>query len=274
MHIAISVKDFRAIVLHAETLRTSVQASYSFPTRPMQLAYSERGMQCEFTLMTIGDYRGSSTPAPVTAGKSPSLPRDVLSMRQASAPPTQGSGDREAHDRDHAAMPPPSQPASRSLAQLPQTPVVPDGLQQKASSQQPSRPFPAPPKGSLDPESLFLPAEASDDREWDEPDVEDDGLTLGWDASANPVSEDPKNTFAMLGAHAFKEIPLRSNQRSLGDSSHDHALSTWAKDADQRIPPTQRLSEVCPIFLETLEMMAHQRYRSIHYSVNDRLHPR
>lgn len=54
-----SVKDFRAAVSHAETLRTTVTAQYSVPTRPLLLSYKIEGIVCEITLMTSGDYRGA-----------------------------------------------------------------------------------------------------------------------------------------------------------------------------------------------------------------------
>lgn len=194
MHIAISVKDFRAVVLHAETLRTSVQASYSFPTRPMQLAYNELGMQCEFTLMTIGDYRGSSnTPAPVTGGRSASLPREDLSTRQTSAQPSQGSNNRVANKPNEGTMPPPSQPASRRFVNFSQAITAPEERHQGVVSQRSSRDSPPPPKASMDPQSLFLPTGGADDEQWDEANYGDEEEeVLRWDANANPVSHCPR----------------------------------------------------------------------------------
>ena len=199
MHVAISVKDFKAIVLHAETLRTSIQAYYSFPTRPLQLAYNEHGMLCEYTLITIGDYRGPSmTPAPISDRGASALPRDGPESRQASAQPTQTSANRTGDEQSNAVMPPPSQPASRSFQRLPQTEPAINSLQQDSSSQRPSRPSPPPPKASLGSETLFLPAEA-DDRQWDEANYDDeDEETLGWDASANNVNRVLEQAFVRL----------------------------------------------------------------------------
>ena len=167
LHIGISVKDFKAIVMHAETLKTSVHALYSLPTRPMQVTYSEHGILCEFTLMTIGEYRGESvTPAPAIARKPSVVPTDGLPLRQASV-------DSESQ-KPTDPMPPPTQPASRSFTREPPT-------------QRQQRPSPPPPKASLDPESLFLPAADDDDRQWDERKYDDDQDTLGWDASADNV---------------------------------------------------------------------------------------
>ena len=167
LHIGISVKDFKAIAAHAETLKTSITALYTFPTRPMQLSYHEHGMQCEFTLMTIGDYRGGSvTPAPAA-------------IRQVSAAPAEKTPSRQSTVQTviqpkTSTMPPPSQSLSRSFTREPQ-------------SQRLQRPSPPPPKASLDPKSLFLPADEDDDRIWGERNYDDEQDTLGWDASANNV---------------------------------------------------------------------------------------
>lgn len=171
LHIGISVKDFKAIVTHAETLKTSIAALYSFPSRPMQLAYHEHGMQCEFTLMTLGEYRGGSVtpapgPAPAAARQPSTATIDRLSQHHAT--------DRISAQTKNIAMPPPSQPASRSFTR-------------DAQSQRTQRPSPPPPQASLDPESLFLPAEEDEDRLWGERNYDEDQDTLGWDASAKNV---------------------------------------------------------------------------------------
>ncbi|KAL8648066.1 MAG: hypothetical protein Q9210_005201 [Variospora velana] len=248
MHIAISVKDFRAIVLHADTLGTSVRVSYSFPTRPLRLAYNEHGMQCEFTLMTIGDYRGvSTTPAPVIASKSPSSTRDGLPTRQVSAEPMQDSAEHVPVNRSNAEMPPPSQPASRSFAQFPQMHPAPESLQQGSQSLRPSRPSPPPPKASLDPESLFLPTGADDEDEgqWDEANYDDEEETLGWDASANHVSHRSKDNPEERGSKPCKNFAALRHLQGASASSSRHLSSTSRpEEATHRLPPTQRLSEV------------------------------
>ena len=168
LHIGISVKDFKAIVAHAETLKTSITALYSFPTRPMQFSYHEHGMQCEFTLMTIGDYRGGSvTPAPAPVPRS--------SPAQAEAAPSHQSTAQTVAQPKTTTMPPPNQPLSRSFTK-------------ESQSQRTQRPSPPPPKASLDPESLFLPVDEDDDRIWGEKSYDEEQDTLGWDASANNVN--------------------------------------------------------------------------------------
>lgn len=169
LHIGISVKDFKAIVTHAETLKTSITALYSFPTRPLQLNYHESGIVCDFTLMTIGEYRGGSvTPAPAAARQvsaAPNVPGGNPSSRQSTSQTAQ---------QRPTAMPPPSQPASRSFTK-------------EHQSQRTQRPSPPPPKASMDPDSLFLPYEEDEDRVWGERSFDDEEDVLGWNASANNV---------------------------------------------------------------------------------------
>ncbi len=167
LHIAISVKDFKAIVTHADTLRESISAFYSQPTRPMQISYQGHGMVCDFTLMTIGGSRGgSATPGAAPARGQTSNPAirqgSNLSMQRAPA-------------STQPAMPPPPRVVSRALAQ-------------DQARQRERKPSPPPPKASVESESLFL-ADAQYDRRWDEPDYgNDDDDMLGWDASADHVS--------------------------------------------------------------------------------------
>ncbi|KAI9798917.1 MAG: hypothetical protein M1825_004930 [Sarcosagium campestre] len=167
LHIAISVKDFKAIVIHAESLRSSVSARYSRPTRPMLLSYEIRGMLCEFTLMTIGDFRGgSATPAPV-------VPRTDSTARSSV----------RAHP---AASEPPARPITRDMP--PPAPVPRRNLQREETRASERFPSPPPPRASLDHQSLFFP-EGDDDRRWDDHDYGDeDGDTLGWDTGVNDVN--------------------------------------------------------------------------------------
>ncbi|KAL9576699.1 MAG: hypothetical protein Q9212_006884 [Teloschistes hypoglaucus] len=236
MLVAISVKDFRAIVLHAETLKTSVQAEYSFPTRPMQILYQEHGLQCEFTLATIGNHRGSSvTPVPMSIRNSPAIPTEARPLRPASVQPTQTTSSRVNDDRSREAMPPPSQPASRSFPQAPSIQPVPGNFQRESLSQRSSRPSPPPPKASLDPESLFLPA-GDDDQQWDETNYDGNEDVLGWDASAN-------QTNAVKETSTFRKPPS-----AFEDSIRRDPLPVWPDDAEERIAPTQRLSEIETLF--------------------------
>lgn len=159
MHIAISVKDFRNMVIHADTFKTSVTAMYSQPSRPLQFTYSKDGMRCEYTLMTIGDFAGAAVPA---ASRGTTHEPQV---RRAAVPGVQPT-------RTNPEMPPPQFPASRSIGR-------PTGNQEGPSASVRTNADP-------DPDSLFIPND--DDRQWDPNDqTEETEDTLGWDPSADNV---------------------------------------------------------------------------------------
>ena len=62
IHLAISLKDFKAVIAHAETAGAIITARYTRPSRPMQLAYDLEGLRSEFTLMTTGDPGADDAP--------------------------------------------------------------------------------------------------------------------------------------------------------------------------------------------------------------------
>lgn len=172
MHVAINLKDFKAVVAHAETANATVTARYTRPCKPLQLEYRFEGINAEFTVMTRGqadsdDVPTSSratiprqTPAPIPI--SATRPRDT---RPSVAPSTQ--------------MPPPP-PRSRSIRPLNGSSTQ-ENLSQKASADRPAA------SGlSMDFDSLFVPAD--DDRQWDEMNEEEEPQDiLGWDASGTQV---------------------------------------------------------------------------------------
>ncbi len=158
IHIIISVKDFKSIVLHADTLRSHISARYSFPTRPLQLSYGSEGMLCEFTLMTTGEHNGVSLPATGTSTNGINT-----STRTASVPGSKASMDT---------MQPPTVPASRSAARKGNQPVSANSVRERRTGSEP--------------DSLFVPL-ADEDREWDPQGYRNEDEVLGWDASANDV---------------------------------------------------------------------------------------
>ena len=169
LNVGIMLKDFKSIAIHAEALKASVTAQYSSPGRPMQLRYIDSGMQCKFTLMTIGRIQGTT-----------SIPG--LESRQASAMPLQ-TPQRSLNDtqsvlptteRPKISMPPPSEPTSRSVGK------------NSAPHHGTQRPSPPPPKPSINPESLFLPQYEDEDRHWGESRNNDEEDVLGW--SAHPIN--------------------------------------------------------------------------------------
>lgn len=166
LHVAISVKDFKAIISHADTLKTPIAALYTRPCRPLQLSYEREGMACEFTLMTRGD--ADNVAATCSNGNS-----RELSARPYSRPPQSASArptpNATAHQPDEQ-----QEPSARSTDSGPEPPeaAVQESIQQPQST-------------SFDP--LFVPMD--DDRQWDEPAYgEDDEDILGWDPHKNQVT--------------------------------------------------------------------------------------
>ncbi|KAF4553684.1 DNA repair protein rad9-like protein [Elsinoe fawcettii] len=210
MHIVISVKDFKAIVTHAETLRAAIIANFSRPSRPLQFAYEAHGVHCEFTLMTTGDYRGesaSATPRPV-ATASPS--------RRSSVAPSTTS---PAKKQSSIEMPPPAKPVSIA-SQITKKGFA--SLQRGVSRA----------SQSAESDSLFVPNHGDDDRAWDAPDYDDNGEDeLGWDASGQQNSGF-QPTLKDSGSHASS---LRATRPTEDPES-------------QKMSATQRLSQLHGLF--------------------------
>lgn len=210
MHIVISVKDFRAIVTHAETLRNPISAYFSRPTRPLQFSYQNWGIHCEFTLMTSGDLRGAtSTPNPnfISTRSTPS--------RQVSAVPAQSV------TRSGSEMPPPARPrTSRPLGSQSQRPSFQDQVQTSAETE------------DADPDSLFVPLDGGDeDQAWDEPNYDrEEEEMLGWDANDDPSAS------------------MRPTIRDINRKAEPPKTTRDTRDANQSqeagLEPTQRLSQV------------------------------
>ncbi|KAI9723121.1 MAG: hypothetical protein M1828_004369 [Chrysothrix sp. TS-e1954] len=159
VHIGISVKDFRNIVTHAESLKCSVTAIYSYPTKPLQFSYGSEGMSCEFTLMTIGDFGDSATPAMSRAG--------TREPQRQPAPQTSASGVLGSNASNSR-----SSRSARPLGSRPDT-----GSQHRVEEDQAS-------------EGLFVPGD-EDEKQWDPAEPQDeDGEMLDWDASADHVCDE------------------------------------------------------------------------------------
>lgn len=211
VHIVISVKDFKAIVTHAETLRGSITAQFSAPSKPLQFSYQSSGIHCEFTLMTSGDTRSGSTES------SANFISTRTGSHQSSAVPAQASS-RSASDMP----PPPARPAqSKTLGSQTQKPSL--GVQGK--KQPPIEP-------EQDSDSLFIPA-GDDDQTWAPRnfDNEEDEEMLGWDAS----NERPDASFHATFRDSRTAAPTQVEQRGLPDFGSQDGLE-----------PTQRLSQVSP----------------------------
>jgi len=214
VHITIRVKDFKAIVMHAETLHTPISAYFSYPTRPLQFSYRNEGMACSFTLMTIGDYRGaSSTPNP-----------NFVSTRSASRQPS--AAPVPTYKMNTSEMPPPARPAPRLnhektlSSQSHRKPLRPESNQPVAFEPE------------LDEDSLFIPA-GDDEQAWDPPNFdqdEEEEEMLGWDASNRMRGSEPQPTF-------------RDSSRAVPPAKQAQQEQPPASQWDG-LEPTQRLSQV------------------------------
>lgn len=217
LHIVISVKDFKAIVLHADTLKTSLRAYYSQPTRPLQFSYGCDGLVAEFTLMTSGDYTGAP-PTPTPAPQQHTATQQQ--SRQTSRAPSTVSERTDTRSM-RSEMPPPVQPASRRDQ---------NGRLRNPGSRQPSSaPSQSQPVQTQaepdDEESLFVPhndarMQEEEDAAWAPMDY-DKEETLGWDASAD---------------HDAAIFPTFRDSGSMS--------RTTTMDSNTVIEPTQRLSEI------------------------------
>jgi cell cycle checkpoint control protein RAD9A len=170
LHIAINVKDFKAVVIHADTTKTSITARYTRPCRPLQLAYvSEDGIDSEFTLMTRGEVDEADN-----GDADASRPVSQLSARPAA--------------RRVAAREPATNP-SASAASSARSAMPPPSSRPAISSRKPELMSSAASRAALADihDSLFVPAD--DDRQWDEQvyDEADDQDILGWDSNIEPV---------------------------------------------------------------------------------------
>lgn len=209
MHIVINVKDFKAIVTHAETLHGTIAAHFSYPTRPLQFSYQSNGMHCDFTLMTTGDYRGaSSTPKP-----------NFISNRSSSRAPSAV----------------PVQHLSRSASEMPPPPRP--NIDKPLSSQSQRKPLRPPSHQASVTDSdaghedgLFMPG-GGDDQTWDPPNYEneEEEEMLGWDAGNDMQQSAPHPTFRDTGTQR-DELPGKQKQP--------------AYESQEGLEPTQRLSQV------------------------------
>lgn len=208
LHIIISVKDFKAIVIHADTMKTSLKAYYSQPTRPLQFSYGYGGLLCEFTLMTSGDHNA----APPTPTPAPQTHNSRRPSRAQSA-----STERTDSRSVRADMPPPTEPASRRDRS--------GRLRNPGTRQNSSTPQTQTLQGDSD--SLFIPdndearrREEEEESAWAPMDY-DKEETLGWDASAN---------------HDASAFPTFRDSGSVS--------RTDTADSNEVFEPTQRLSQI------------------------------
>jgi cell cycle checkpoint control protein RAD9A len=182
LHIVISVKDFRAIVMHAESIDVSLQAYYSAPGRPLQFTYNKHSMECQFTLMTAGEYRGPTAEA----------------IERMNAGPQQTSNAEPTKKQPTRVMPPPPRPFegrrnARTLGKR---------TEERAKSTVTTE---------SDDQPLFVP---QDDREWDPAPYDNGDEVLGWDASEKTVL-----ISTLSGIYVNELIEIRNRYSPAGNVS-------------------------------------------------------
>ena len=191
-------------------MRTHVTAKYSRGNRPMQISYEGDGIQAKYTLTT----RGHSGNVP--NGSTASTPARDLSVRPVSRP---GDDDRAtpipATTQSVPAMPPPGVTTSMREAAL-----------EASVTQPPLRNSPPAPSASINPDSLFIPAD--DDQQWDEPNYEEEPDIVTWNA--------PEPSFTDSGRRIRDSEP--TSFRSVGGE----------EPGVRQFAPTQRLSQVKGLF--------------------------
>lgn len=174
MHITINLKDFKAVVFHAETGMATITAQYTRPCKPMQLAYEIPGIKAEFTLMT----RGEADPDDAPSSSRATMPQ--LSRRTAASVSTTAQASaRDASFRamtENSPMPPPP-PRNRPLR-----PLHGSSTQDRLSRNSPTdRPSASAASESMEFDSLFV---SQDDDRWDEMITNEEPQDiLGWDAT-------------------------------------------------------------------------------------------
>ena len=231
LHIAVSLKDFKAIVTHADSMHSQLWAHYSDPGRPLQAVYDLDGMTCEFTLMTLGDTRSSQGFTAITRIQ----PRRVAPP--APPPPPQSS----AHTQPQPSADPPPPPTG-TLS--PQTEPPMAGYEQSGSLYRPqSRPMTtqgtsAPPARSLaSPSALQDPMEPVSASEIPASAVAPEGLFRSYTSS-----EDDGDSDDDLG----KGLDLWDAPMLRWDTGVDGDISSRISVVRDKSPPPLRPSSRAP----------------------------
>lgn len=184
LHIIISVRDFRAILQHANWTSSELNAAYSRPGRPMKISYNGDGMVCDFILMTVdekstaaqkkGKPQAAAKQARPALDATSSSNRPVVEADNRTRQPSPQQQQQQDRQEQQARMPPPRRPNAPRSSQF----DIRAPLKQ--------------PPSTLKSDSLFLP-QPDEDEQWepvnpDDDDEEGENARLGWDASNGPVS--------------------------------------------------------------------------------------
>lgn len=239
LHIIISVRDFRAILQHANWTSSEIHAAYSRPGRPLKISYNGDGIVCEFILMTVDE---KSTAAQkkgrnqATAKQTrPSLDAAAASHRPITASTT---NDQQPNLEQHQQQ---DQQAQQSRMPPPRRPNPP------RSSQFDIRAPLIQPPSTLKSDSLFLPQPDDDDEQWEpmnpeEDDEDGENARLQWDASNGPVSGSETASISTADFKMEQASTMRINDRLT--NTQTNPVNDQADDIPSALEPTQRLSDV------------------------------
>ncbi|AEO69136.1 uncharacterized protein THITE_2119201 [Thermothielavioides terrestris NRRL 8126] len=200
LHIIISVKDFRAILQHAQMTSGALTTCYSNPGRPMKLSYGTDGVLYEFILMTVGE-----KDAMTQKHKNPRA-----NAAKAAGPELDSASHRASSAANENPQGPPAS-ASHPPQQQQKTPTRP---------RQPAfeiRPQPMPPPMTARSEPLFV-NQAEDDEQWepvnpDEDEEEEEDARLEWNATDEPVGRTLSFFFSGKTANAETESVVNTHRQ-------------------------------------------------------------
>jgi cell cycle checkpoint control protein RAD9A len=210
LHVVISVKDFKAIVTHAQALDAVLNALYSDAGRPLQFVYKKGAVLCQYTLMTSGENRALPTAnAPSSNRRAPSVAATSFSQPKPAS----------------TAMPPPPRPRDRNMRSLGRRDATSDSGS-------------AAPTGKE--ESLFVSQDEDEDRAWDPPNYETSEETLGWDASGVGVCEIPSHRYLLTLQESLFTQRLQDKRAPAPETA-----TAQQQEWPDIMSPTQRLSQVC-----------------------------
>lgn len=183
LHIIISVRDFRAILQHANWTSTELNAAYSRPGRPMKISYNGDGITCEFILMTVDE---KSTTSAQRKGKSQAATKAAKPALDAAS---SGKPASEVESRLRQPSPSQQQPEQQQRSQMPPPPRPAAPRSSQFDIRAPTKQ----PPSTLKSDSLFLPQPDDDDEQWEpvnpnDDDEEGENARLEWDTSNEPVS--------------------------------------------------------------------------------------
>lgn len=215
MHLIMSVKDFKTIIAHADTLSTSVTAYYSTPGRPLQFNYGVEGIQCQFTLMAAGDYH--ATPGASAATR--------MTTRESSRAESRPEISRASIEKSFSAeMPPPAIPKARKLGKN-------LGQNDSAATSMVSN------RSGPESEGLFVTQE--EDSQWDPPNYDDGEESLGWNATGDNVRSVQAYIFVSRLTYVQDAVPYPTLRDTGPSASVAHQTNV-----EDGLVPTQRLSQV------------------------------